>query len=361
MTVDCGLKTVDIRKMKVRIGIVLLTSLVVVGIGSGSLFAQGPYKTHANKVTSSSTSVSMFKSPEDSIKQVQEAERNIEKLRRGPKSQEEYIEIVKALAKKAAVPVLIRVAKEKRAPWSLRTMVLELMTNKDVQDERNWDAMMEIIRDVKDDASVRAYAAGVLANMKIPRSYDTFMWALHDTSAGVRLDAFWGLVGLNDERAVSTLIETLTNEKDPKAAVMIGALGLFRRRDVSDVLVKYLNHPNPSFRLNAIEGLGNQKDPALVKNIKPFLSDQDEVIRMSAIEAIGELGGDEAFHLLVSFLEDKSGFMAMEAAKALSKMGDVRAIEPLKKAKQRWDFQEDSLQRELDNYIRKIEKGEMGK
>jgi len=313
------------------------------------------------KVTASPTEESYYKSPEDSIKQVQEAERNIEKLRRGPKSQKELIEITKALAKKASVPVLIRVAKDKKAPKFLRTMVLELMIN--TQDERNWDAMMEIIRDVKDDASVRKYAAGVLANMKIPRSYDTFMWALHDTSAGVRLDAFWGLVGLRDERAVSTLIESLTNEKDPKVAkVMIFALGRFRRRDVRDVLVKYLDHPSPSFRRNAIEGLGNQKDPALVKILRPFLWDKEEDTRMRAIEALGELGGDEAFHLLVSVLADtKSGFEAMEAAKALSKMGDVRAIEPLKKAKQRWDFQIDSMQRELDNYIRQIEKEGKGK
>jgi HEAT repeat protein len=127
-------------------------------------------------------------------------------------------------------------------------------------------------------------------------------------------------------------------------------------------LVKYLDHPSPSFRRNAIEGLGNQKDPALVKILRPFLWDKEEDTRMRAIEALGELGGDEAFHLLVSVLADTTdGFISMRAAEALGKMGDVRAIEPLKKSRKRWDFQTENIQRNLDKYIQQIEKGGKGK
>lgn len=322
---------------------------------------QAQTKVDTEKVSTSPTGQSFYKSPEDSIKQVQEAERVVKRFKtRGARDEVEFNEILKVLSQRSAVPILIREAKDKKSDVELRCLMMSLMSDKEEEVEKGRDVLLEIVRDVTDSSAVRERAIRTLAKARVQQSYDTFVWALSDTNARVRMEAVWGIGSLRGEDAlVSLLIKMLPKEKEGEVARIISGLGYFRRRDVREVLIKYVNHPNITVRLHAMDGLANQKDPALMRYIKPFLSSQDEHTRWRAINAVGEIGGDEAFHLLMDILADSSDEnlgSAMQAAETLSKMGEVRAIEAIRKAKQRSNIGPES-RKLLDAWIERIEKG----
>jgi HEAT repeat protein len=335
----------------------MATCLVWIAVNDGT---QAQTKVDASKASMSPTGKSVYQSPEDSIKEIQEAERSVEKLRKGPKTGKDFRAIGESLMRKAALPVIIRVVKEKHSPWWIRQMMLEALTAKEVEDQKNWEVMIEIVRDQSDDPVVREKAALELGYMKIEGSVDVLIEALRDSSAHVRCGAAGGLQSLGKKKALPALIEALSKEDKQSYAFLSleNAVADFRDPAVRDLMLEFLNDPHPFICGVAIRGLGNQRDSSLIQYIKPFLNHNDDLLRYDAMVAIGTIDGEQAFRILSDIaLDSKSGFDVMEAVKILGKLGDVRGIEILKKVKTRPGLLLDNNdQKVIDRIIKNIEK-----
>lgn len=344
---------------KIAVIAVLLIGLVwTIGV----VRSQAQTKPDAEKGASLPAGISLSQSSGDSVKQVQEVEKNIEKLKKGPSTMEELRKIVINLATPIALPQLTRVAKDKKAGWELRYICLELLvgfygTKKETSDRiiAEWAS---IIRDQSQQDYIRGQVAIYLGSLADPQGKETLIGALNDTSSYLRGRATQALVYFKDDSVVPLLIKVLEKENNRKAlGYELDALGNFKRKDVCEVLLNYLNCQDEGICGTAIRGLGEQKNPELIKTIQPFINSKNDYIRLEATNALAEIGGDEALAILVGILlNSQDGLAVWDAADALAAMGDKRAIKPLQKAKQRGDMQGEVSQRRLNNALQKLEK-----
>lgn len=70
------------------------------------------------------------------------------------------------------------------------------------------------------------------------------------------------------------------------------------------VLLVDLTSPNAGIRWQAVVGLGDTKDPAVVPSLLPMLADKDVFVRMACARVLGDLGHNSAVPALIDSLED---------------------------------------------------------
>jgi len=95
--------------------------------------------------------------------------------------------------------------------------------------------------------------------------------AIHDKFFTVRIASETALVSIGD----SSLKYLLTKKQDPKIIGLIAVLGAkldtidkrAERIDIQKIIIPYLDNPQPSLRLKAVDALGQFRDSSL----KPLL------------------------------------------------------------------------------------------
>jgi HEAT repeat protein len=100
------------------------------------------------------------------------------------------------------------------------------------------------------------------------------------------------------------------------------------RRDVPG-LIRALSNRDPAVQYEAVEALGNSRDPAATEALMGALTgDQYSGIRWKAAEALGKIGAP-AVPALIGALKNPDEDIRWKAAIVLGEIGDARAIGPL--------------------------------
>ncbi|GAB4293377.1 MAG: hypothetical protein Kow0090_07690 [Myxococcota bacterium] len=191
--------------------------------------------------------------------------------------------------------------------------------------------------------------------------FDLIRRATDDSSFKVRLQAIFMLGSLGDKRAVETLV-TLTKDPDYSirgaAAIALGNIGdvsaipsLFEMAKDKEVFVKresvkalkkvvekekavtevlaYVRRSDERVRAQAIEILGEIKNPAALKAIIQALGDKDEEVAQTAEEAIFKRPQQEVVNVLLQAMYDKTPAVRLRVIFMLGKTQDARAINVL--------------------------------
>lgn len=170
----------------------------------------------------------------------------------------------------------------------------------------------------------RAWAANILGELKVARSFPALITALKDLDDEVRAKAAGALGKLGDRRAVTYLLDHLLTDPAPFVRARIaGALGQFAGHEVIDRLVRALGDPAWWVRMRSVEAL-EQIGPAAETPLIVALDDPDPEIRIRAAVALERLGVPGR---LVSIIEAGEG--TMDTLGLLTKLGVAGARELL--------------------------------
>ena len=101
--------------------------------------------------------------------------------------------------------------------------------------------LLEIAKDAANAGSERVAALNALETLKSPHLRPLVDAALTDTDATVRSEARRLLVGINPERAVGLLAETMNGASIAEQQAAITVLAAVKRRDADDVLAEWLD------------------------------------------------------------------------------------------------------------------------
>lgn len=103
---------------------------------------------------------------------------------------------------------------------------------------------------------------------------------------------------------------------------------LSARRDVPG-LIRAMRNRDPAVQYEAVEALGNSRDPAAIDALMGALTgDQYSGIRWKAAEALGKIGAP-AVPALIGALKNPDEDIRWKAAIVLGEIGDARAVGPL--------------------------------
>jgi hypothetical protein len=81
-----------------------------------------------------------------------------------------------------------------------------------------------------------------------------------------------------------------------------------------------LASPDSGTRWQAVQGLGDTHDPAVVPHLVPVLADADIFVRMAACRHLGDLGSVAAIPALIDALEDEEALVREAALVALHRL-----------------------------------------
>ena len=108
--------------------------------------------------------------------------------------------------------------------------------------------------------------------------------------------------------------------------VAIRTLGLFRTPEALQPLIKLLDNPDYSIRLNAAHALGQIGDPAAIVAVAKLADDPAWRVRNEAVDAIGQLHAEKQIPILLHALTDSSWWVRFSAAQALHSLGQAGII-----------------------------------
>jgi len=131
--------------------------------------------------------------------------------------------------------------------------------------------------------------------------------------------------------AVGPLIDELARADPLVRRQAVQALGEIKDPRAVKPLIGLLNDRDALIRRHAIEALGKIKDVRAVSPLATRLSDKREEshVRTAAAEALGTLRDPAALESLIAALKVSDWALRSRAAEALGKIGDVRALDPL--------------------------------
>jgi HEAT repeat protein len=145
---------------------------------------------------------------------------------------------------------------------------------------------------------------------------------------------------LQDEKAISSLIETLKVEKNSYVReTCVESLGKLGKKTTIPFLISLLKDKDPQVRIEASLALGKMKAVRAVPSLCNNLSAKNAGVRWAAVRAIGAIKDAKAAVIpLISLLDEekeKESNIRDWAAWALGEIGDTRAIKPLVEALQK--------------------------
>ncbi len=151
------------------------------------------------------------------------------------------------------------------------------------------EPMLAFLRDTTRHPA-RAWAANILGELKVSRSFPVLVSALKDLDDEVRAKAAGALGKLGDRRAVTYLLDHLLSDPAPFVRARIaGALGRFADTEVIDRLVRALGDPAWWVRMRSVEAL-EQIGATAEGPLSVALDDPDPEIRIRAAVALERLG-----------------------------------------------------------------------
>lgn len=169
--------------------------------------------------------------------------------------------------------------------------------------------------------------------------YHILLKGLESKNYHDRLSAVEALGNSQDERAVDTLIDFLTNKGEDWEiqARAIRLLGESKNPRSINILLQYLddvflNYDCPAIKWNTAVALGNFKNNSKVFDALIHNLHYDNLqVREAVIQSLGVIGDRKAVPYLIPILKENSFALKYSAIKALESIGDPRAIPHLKR------------------------------
>jgi HEAT repeat protein len=142
------------------------------------------------------------------------------------------------------------------------------------------------------------------------------------------------------------LVEVLPNAREDNLPAIINALGNLRQAKAATALYSFLNHANPSVRLQTVIALGRLADKGSLEVLRKSLYDREPNVRWDAAVALAKMGDVSGNEVLLSLLNesyledfkevdvserDQAMLVAIKAAEMLNDPLLDEAIEKLSK------------------------------
>jgi len=149
------------------------------------------------------------------------------------------------------------------------------------------------------DDRVRRAATNALLRLATPQAMKAIYEAVGDSSPEVRMQATVAIATRKDSRTSTTLIRAIEDEQDGDVQLaMIAALGKVGTPDAVQKLIKMaepdgrlFRRKATSFRVAAVQALGDAKTPAAVNALRDLSADKDKDVRETATRALAQSGG----------------------------------------------------------------------
>lgn len=160
---------------------------------------------------------------------------------------------------------------------------------------------------------------------KLDGDFDAIIEALGSPNEESREEAVSALSGLDDDRVVFPLINSLNDESPQIRRTVVKALGNSKSVKVIRPLIKSLTDDDRFVREAAAEALGHLGRIAHSELIKR-LNDLDWRIRAGVVVAFRVSPDSPDTDAVIRMLEDESFYVRREAVKTLGRIGDERIL-----------------------------------
>lgn len=191
----------------------------------------------------------------------------------------------------------------------------------EIKDEQVITTLIGMIKDVQgaDNNVVRSVIENGLEKIGY-QAVEPLIKAIKTSSIeDVRRDSIIILGGINDTRAVDTLIEALSDGNKDIRRTSASTLGKLMDLRAVDPLIASLADSNESVRSESAKALGKLMDRRAVEPLITLLDDDNEYVRRESAVALSNLIGSDAINLLRPLL--KRDYIPAEIAKALRNSG----------------------------------------
>ncbi len=207
-----------------------------------------------------------------------------------------------------------------------------------------------------DSPAVRFFARrGIdrLSRQVEPEARDAWMDAL-DAAAGDRIsvnrwkELLWeadlesrlrhvmATLKVTDPALVPLLLKRLECEEDVRVrASLVKSVGRFRHEQSFDVLLPFLQDPDPRVRANTVEALDDLGDPRLEPHLEEVLNDEDNRIRGNALKALARFDRPRAISGAHEMAASPHTWMRATAIWLLRELGGRQAEEALQRMRHR--------------------------
>ena len=174
----------------------------------------------------------------------------------------------------------------------------------------------------------RGEAAIALARMGFREFTPQIARLLRSRNSGIRLAALRALEWLGSPEAIPWLIAFLPVMKGHASLLATAALASSSRSS-PQLLLSYMNHPDPQARYLVTCALAEVATPAIVLSLKQYARDSNPKMRAKIALGLGVAGGSRAVPVLREMARDATSFVRALAVEALGVVGDYGAREVL--------------------------------
>lgn len=164
-------------------------------------------------------------------------------------------------------------------------------------------ALSEMLNTEADPEVLQAVGVA-LGHLNDPRSVARLVPFKNHPSADVRFGVVLGISGLEDDVAISTLIELSTDSDDEVRNWATTGLGSFIPTDspaIRDALAKRMEDPHDETKGEALVGLARRKDPRVIDPLIKALT--EDTVGSLTVDAAEELGDPRLYPALIRLKE----------------------------------------------------------
>lgn len=200
-----------------------------------------------------------------------------------------------------------------------------------IESPKKIDKLINTLKDKANSAETRIDAANKLIGIQAKESFEPLDEIVKNDSEEIRLryKIARGFGVLDDERAVPTLSELLSDSLEDQHLRIISALALGKigGDNATQALLDSLYDKDASIRFKVLQALESINNPEVAVNLIDHLKDPDKYVRANALYALGELGDSSYVPFIKDVLDNtEDGFIKIGCIDALGKIGGEEAL-----------------------------------
>lgn len=208
------------------------------------------------------------------------------------------------------------------APTSnLSFKVEDLQELKQVIDiTKNWDVTLLEEQLKENNATLTRSTLAALGNIGTERSLGIITEYLAHSDPSYRAEAVKALGSTKKSKFLISVINGLLRDTSQRVnQIASQSLIEWGTPEVQDVLLRELNSSkNPSLRLRIIDTLGQFAKQDLLKELKPYLEDEDSLIRISTAALFANFGEYSIIPLLVESIGKGNDYLVLQSLSMLT-------------------------------------------